>query len=623
MLFCSSILYAQPGSVPVETRNGKQYYVHTVEKGQTSYGISRLYTVGLNELFESNPEAESGLSIGQKLYIPVKGGEAVVPDTPDIPDTPEALQAEGDQNFLYHTVQPKETMYSIARKYGVPAADLIEANGGSQNLSINQKIKVPLKNVKKDDEVDPIVKDPINPTANPGDSIIIHKVRKGETLYSLSKQYNVTIEAITAANDGLPEGLKKGMKLRIPLKKVVTTPQIDTTAIVVEPPVDVVPVDSSVLKNTYDVAVMLPFMFKVNEAKKAKCPPVGDCPIYTHTYTSLNFHHGIMLAIDSLKKAGMNVNVHVYDTENDTAVVNGILRKPEFANMDIIFGPLFGRQIKVVSKYAKSKGIQVVCPVPVSNKALFNNPSVTKMVASIPTQVEYMAKYVAAKYHDQNVILIRNQKSEKDEYYYKVFKKTYNMELAKYENRSTDSVKESYVNSSGSGLKAVEAKMLADKNNILVVPSTSVGHVSNFFTKLSTTGNKNPYRTYPVEIFGMEEWASYETVDEKYKNKFKLHMCVSGFIDYGSSEVNEFIAKYRSTYETDPNRYAYMGFDAAFVNLKGLFLYGTGFRNQYNLLNNSGYYTDSDFQKVDATSGYENKNVFIIRHNEYHVEKVK
>ena len=119
-MFFSVGLFAQPGKVPVAIKNGAKVHVHTVEKGQTAYGISRLYEVSINELYEINPEAQQGLSIGQKLYFSVKG---------------ESLQQEivandtvTDKNVIIHTVEAKETLYSIARKYGVPAKDVIAAN---------------------------------------------------------------------------------------------------------------------------------------------------------------------------------------------------------------------------------------------------------------------------------------------------------------------------------------------------------------------------------------------------------------------------------------------------------------------------------------------------------------
>ena len=110
--------------------------------------------------------------------------------------------------------------------------------------------------------------------------------------------------------------------------------------------------------------------------------------------------------------------------------------------------------------------------------------------------------------------------------------------------------------------------MVLDKNNLIVVPSQSVGHVSDFFTKLSSTTNSNPYRKYSLQVFGLEDWNDFPTIDEKYKNKFKLSLVTSGYVEYEDSKVVEFIRNYRAKYSTDPGRFSFIGFDAAFINLK-------------------------------------------------------
>ena len=82
-----------------------------------------------------------------------------------------------------------------------------------------------------------------------------------------------------------------------------------------------------------------------------------------------------------------------------------------------------------------------------------------------------------------------------------------------------------------------------------------------------------------------------------------------------------FIHNYRTKYATDPGNFSFIGFDAAFINLKGILLFGTSFSNHYPYLNNIGFKTNSLFEKVDPKGGYENKNVFMIRYEDYTVIK--
>ena len=157
------------------------------------------------------------------------------------------------------------------------------------------------------------------------------------------------------------------------------------------------------------------------------------------------------------------------------------------------------------------------------------------------------------------------------------------------------------------------------------MPSADVGHVSNFITKLSNTTNRNPYSRYQVVVFGLEDWIEFETIDEKYKNRYKLHVPASGHIDYKSKQSIDFIIDYRLKYGTAPSKYAYAGFDAGFVNLKGLFLYGVNYaKTSYPFLDQkTGMYSGSKYRAVQPGSGFENQAVYMLRYNNYKIEVVK
>lgn len=625
----TSTLFAQIGEVPVVEHNGVKCYEHTVERRQTAYGISRLYKVDINKLYATNPGAESGLNIGQKIYLPLPDSEQnTTVTTPQ--NGGESIQQEGvaaNENQIIHTVQQGETLWSIARKYGVNPKDVTAANAEKGNsLSIGDKIIIPISDAVKKDETTPIVDVPVNPLENPEDSIILHKVKKGETMYGIASQYGVTQQAILAANEDLADGLKKGMKIRIPLKrKVIIQPEVQDVVVVdtnkIEAVVDTI-IANSREEEVYDIAILLPFELSENARRMAKCPPFGECLTYANTFRALNFHHGMMMAIDSLQQAGVNLNVRVYDTKADTASVRKILSKAEFKNVDLILGPIYVKEIKLVSKYAKENKVQMVCPVPVSNKALFQNPYVSKLTASKYTQVEYLAKYMAEKYNQENIILVRNKYNKTDEIYFNLFKKVYAKEVVNYENRISDSVKVAIGVGKSSKLIYVQQHMVAERRNLIVDLSTDLGHVSNLITKLTTTMNSNPYNRYEVALFGMEDWQTFETVDEKYKNRYNLSIVAPGFLDFKSPEALEFIKKYRAKYGTDPDKFSFVGFDAAFTNIKGLFLYGSEYAKYYNKLKTEGYYNSSDYQSAEEGSGFENKNVSIIKYDNYHLKKV-
>jgi hypothetical protein len=124
-------------------------------------------------------------------------------------------------------------------------------------------------------------------------------------------------------------------------------------------------------------------------------------------------------------------------------------------------------------------------------------------------------------------------------------------------------------------------------------------------------------------VFGLEDFMEFETIDEKYKNRYNLHIVASSYTDYNSNKVNDFILAYRIKYGIDPDKYTMNGFDAAFTNLKGLLLYGSVYTPNYpNLKNPKGFAAGSDYKMVELGSGYENQAVQVLRYNDYKIEVI-
>lgn len=456
------VLFGQIDKAKIVQKEGKNYYLHVVEKGQTAYGISKMYDVTVSEIFSSNPTAKEGLQIGQELYIPAPNSTVATEPTKVVVES-ESLPQVGDKkdvttnkenildtNKIFHTVEQGETMYAIAKKYGVKVEDLIAANGDNSSIKPGDRIIIPVDKADKSNVVVPIVKDPINTSVNPGDSVVLHKVQAGETFYSLSKQYSVTGQDIRDANDGLPKGLQVGETIRIIVKKKNPVSEVALSYVpaVYDP--------NSRVEAVYDVAILLPYMLDENDKFRAKCPPVGDCPFYGYTVMAINFERGIQMAVDSLRKAGLNVRLHVFDTESDTTTISQILSKSVMKDVDLIFGPLYPRQIKLVAEFAKENKIQNVVPVPVSNKALYNNPYLTKYVASTPTQVQKLGVFVADNYANANVIAIKNKGKETDGFYFDEFVKSFNEQIKTKSKKLNAEVKTTTMTTS-SKFTAVEA----------------------------------------------------------------------------------------------------------------------------------------------------------------------
>jgi LysM repeat protein len=591
-------VYSQTEGLKTEVVNGKEYYLYPIEQGNTLYSISKKFNVTLQELTEANPDAEKGLSVGQVLRIPSKN---------QVTTTTEQTTEANKEEYIIHATQQGETLYSIAKLYGVKVSDLLNHNPEFENyLPLNSKVKVPknLVSATPADENTPLEKLPEHPIASANDSLIIHKVEKGETVYAITKKYNVTEEQLAKFND-LSAGLKKGQKITIPLQRVkaIEVSKVEEVVAKQQEPV------LQAITGAVNIAVFAPFMFDDYHREKAKCP-TSDCEIYAPTERAINYYHGVEMAVDSLKKLGVSTNVHVYDSKRDSVYVARVLAKKEFETMHIIFAPFFENELSAVLHYAKTRPVMVVNVVPQSNEVLVNNKNVSKVLPSLEAQVAFMGHYLANDFANANVIAVRNNANKVDANLYDLFQKNYRSSLKNNSNRKQDSA---YRASIVGGLDDIKSKLKKDEHNIIVVPSKDLRFVSDFMTKVNALDNNaRTYGGYQISVFGLEDWLSFNNIDLAYFIKFNTMFATSSYVDYSNNEVKKFQLNYRQQYNYDPNRYSFAAFEAVLFHTYLYAISSKDFKSAYANKVYKGMHVNYDFEQVDTKSGFENKAVTIV-----------
>ncbi|WP_234408665.1 LysM peptidoglycan-binding domain-containing protein [Marinilabilia salmonicolor] len=180
------------------------YILHTVEKGQTAWFISRKYGVEVKDIYENNAGSEKQLIVGSIIRVPVKKEE----------DRQEHQQDE--DKFVYHEVQPGNTLYSLSRRYDVTVEEILQNNPGLRSGSLlpGSLVRIP-KVTEPDDAV--VSSQQEEAGVIQGEGYIYHEIRPGQTLYSISKRYQVDLDVIRNANpDADTDDLKPGYMLRIP-----------------------------------------------------------------------------------------------------------------------------------------------------------------------------------------------------------------------------------------------------------------------------------------------------------------------------------------------------------------------------------------------------------------------
>ncbi len=188
-------------SIGIEKKEGKIFVLHKVEVKETLYSISRKYSAKVEDIKAANTDLKADISIGQILRIPYKG---------TIPST----NPSSSSNFKIHTVEKKETLYSISKLYSISVETLLKANQGADaGLKEGQELKIPVNGNTTIATPAKVVEEPI---VKANTNAKVHVVELKETLFGISKKYDVSVDAIKKANPQLIDGLKEGMELIIP-----------------------------------------------------------------------------------------------------------------------------------------------------------------------------------------------------------------------------------------------------------------------------------------------------------------------------------------------------------------------------------------------------------------------
>jgi LysM repeat protein len=207
-----------PEKQPDEPENPMAYpEYHVVAAGESMYGIAKQYGITVEQLREWNNLPDYNVSVGNKL---------VVYDNTTAPGDIVPLEKEIENNkryeeAIYHTVVAGETLYGVARLYQVSVNDIKKWNPGmNEMLKTGQKLVIAKVNKPSPpDEADvPKPKQPTLPKPAPAETpksteTKYHTVEPGQTLYAISRLYNVTVEQITKWNNLSTTSINVGQKL--------------------------------------------------------------------------------------------------------------------------------------------------------------------------------------------------------------------------------------------------------------------------------------------------------------------------------------------------------------------------------------------------------------------------
>ena len=627
----------------------QNFSTHPVKQGETIESIAKRYFVTPAEIYTLNPDAKKALKPNTVLIIPISKSKK-----------PKVTENKELQGFKTHKTKRKETLYSLSKKYNVTEEDIKKHNKFlyANPLRKGDKLQIPQFKITKVVEevsrskaytVQPkegkwriaykfgITVDELqalNPDMTDGlkegqviqvpnledgaqkeldDTYSYYKVLPKEGFYRLKLKLDLEQEELEALNPELKEtGLKSGMVLKIPLDKGVDIEVAEASETV-----------SLVSKindfETKHIAVMLPFRMhrvdfdSISDAKESlKKDP--------YLNVSLDFHSGVLMAIDSLKSLGVSLKVDVYDTRYEVSEVSRILREHDFENVDAVIGPLTPASFNKVASELKPYNTPVVSPIGTKLKL---HDNVFQSRPSDDLLKKKVVDFVKSDSLVDHIVIISDSKNM-------AIAKALNVEFPSaslvYSRKDKDGKDEFFVTR-----EDIEAALKPGKNMVFL-ETKDEGYASNVTSVLASLHN----RVVEVEEEGEEvedpplitlvttkinSAFEGEQVNNTHLSTLKFHFATTSK-EYSENDNNAFVKKYNKLYNITPNKRAVRGFDLTMdvvlrlVSSEDLYASTTSAEQTEYVENKFAY-------KKKLFGGYYNDAVYLVKYDNLTIVEVK
>ncbi len=267
----------------------------------------------------------------------------------------------------------------------------------------------------------------------------------------------------------------------------VTSQEVDTVKVVQEQeeaPEDTIAVageDSSRFKEFYDIALVLPFYLD----SVYEIPDSVEVSYYQESEIAVEFYNGVVLALDSLKKLGFKANIHVFDDLNDGLRMKDIAHDLIMKSVDLLIGPVFNNNLRIMSQYAKRDSIYLVSPLSPADNITRENPFYIMVNPSVEVHCRKLFDYVVARHQKDNIIILSRPGAEQE--YADIFKNLLKQYRQASGNYSVQFIDVAYVpDDSENSIGSSKLNLFLDsaKNNVILVPSVDKAYTPNLGREL-------------------------------------------------------------------------------------------------------------------------------------------
>lgn len=551
-----------------DVKNDADLIDHVVKPKETIWSLAHQYGLTVAEFRALNPNVGSGLKIGETVQLP---------------NEQMAVTESEEDKASVHVVQPKETLYSLTKKYNVSVDELIRLNPSLKDgLKAGMTLNLPRKQ-------------------NTSHDFIFYEVKPKETMYSLQKKLNMDASALEALNPALKDGLKAGMVLKLPAHIGEGAFEVDGSVLVEKFNI----LDSLQPNSRVKVAFMIPFRLNSIplDSSKVAVKRLSRRNLYT---VATDFYAGARVAMDFASDMGISVHAKIFDTENSATKLRSILATNDFQTYQAVVGPLIPDNLELVASQLRSHDVPVVSPL--SDKRIRSYRNVFQSVPDQKLMRDRMLTFLKEHGEGKNVMVVADSKNEStkerlvsifpDATIVKVEEDTY-ISFPDMQDRFTriPDFSETWV-------------ILETDNLELITSVTSVLNSQVTETKKVTLLTTNKGDVYDDE-----------NVSNSYLSSLNFHF-PSAECPTDEAPFKDFTQRFYKAYHMMPNRDATRGFDVTLDVILRLAYKQDMFEANGSVPSTRLYEGKFQYGKK-VFGGYENQGTFIVKYDGLDLKEVR
>lgn len=469
--------------------------------------------------------------------------------------------------YLSHVVLERQTLFGIAKAYGVSVDDLYEANPSlhQTGLQKNAILLVPFREVSGQEEV--------KAPASDG-SYTEHTVKWYEDIDDIARSYDVTVKEIMELNGLKSKKLSTRQVLRIPVKAV---------------PVEEAPADSTAL-------AAVPVAATAEEAVAATPAEQPDSTllnIRSHEGVdfslvlplrsgelNMDFYSGVLMALKDLEAEGNKVQAHIYDLSAGLPPIDALQRS------DFVLGPVASRDLEAILQRVDSQ-VPVISPLDQKATVLstyYHN--FIQVPSAADNQYEDLAAWLKEDMDEDDTLILITEKGASNITAPVAIRSAMARRLLNYEILN-------YAIVEGRSIPARLTETMSPKGtNRVVVATESEAFMGDVVRNLGIMLGKG----YDIVMYAPSKVRTFDTIEGSAYHDASLHISTAYFADYSKPAVDRFVRAYRALFRTEPSQFAFQGYDITRYFVQAVARHGNAWTRHLGSHKGIGLHTDFLFE---------------------------